>query len=139
MRWATCILAVFSYCNVSFAQNSVEYRTCIQNANTQLAINVCASEEVSRVDLELNEVYQKLQATTAKDPNTIVKITAAEKAWIAYRDAYLEAMYPAANKLAEYGSSFPAESNLLRVKLTQQQIEALRQLLKQHGAQVVLR
>ncbi len=42
-------------------------------------------------------------------------------------------MYSANNKQSEYGSSYPAEVSLLRAKLTQRQIEALKDLLKQYS------
>jgi uncharacterized protein YecT (DUF1311 family) len=53
-------------------------------------------------------------------------------AWIAYRDAYIEAMYPA-DKRAEYGSMYPLEADLLRAKLTQQQVAALSEMLQQYS------
>ncbi len=118
---------------VCLAQDSEEYRRCSKRANTQTEMHVCASEEAARVDAELNQVYGKLLSTAAKQPSTVAKIKAAENAWIAYRDAYIEAMYPADNKQAEYGSSYPMEVNLLRAKLTRQQVEALKGLFRQYG------
>jgi hypothetical protein len=37
----------------------------------------------------------------------------------------MEAMYPAEDKQAEYGSVYPMEADLLRAKLTQRQVTAL--------------
>ena len=61
------------------------------------------------------------------------RFKAAERAWIAYRDAYMGAMYPAKDKQAEYGSIYPMEADLLRAKLTQRQVTALRELLQQYN------
>ena len=58
---------------------------------------------------------------------------AAERAWVAYRDAYIEAMYPAKDEQTEYGSMYPLDVDLLRAKLTQRQTLALRELLKQYS------
>jgi uncharacterized protein YecT (DUF1311 family) len=115
------------------AQDSTEYRACNDKANTQTAMNSCAGDEAARVDLQLNDIYRALlqKATNPSDAST--KIKAAERAWIAYRDTYLDAMYPAANKQAEYGSVYPMEVALLRAKLTRRQIEALQDLLQQYG------
>ena len=44
----------------------------------------------------------------------------------------MEAMYPAKDKQAEYGSSYPMESNLLLTKLTQRQVTALKELTEQY-------
>jgi uncharacterized protein YecT (DUF1311 family) len=115
------------------AQNSQQYRSCLEKALAQKELNACAGEEVKRVDAELNDVYKALLAAAAGQPNAVAKITAAERAWIAYRGAYMEAMYPAPNKISEYGSIYPMAADLLRAELTTQHIKALRDLLKQYG------
>ncbi len=120
-------------CGVSFGENSAQYGRCISEANTQMAMNACAREEVLRTEAELNDIYQKLLTAVGHQPTGVEKIKAAEGAWIAYRDAYTDAMYPAKGKQAAYGSIFPMEADLLRAKLTQVQIAALKDLLKQHS------
>ena len=96
-------------------------------------MNACASDEAARVDAALNQVYHKLLSQAASQPETVAKIKAAERAWIAYRDAYMDAMYPAKDKQAEYGSIYPMEADLLRAKLTQRQVTALKELLQQYN------
>jgi len=120
-------------CGTVLAQYSKEFDSCIDKAQTQLAMHMCASDEAKRADTELNDVYRKLQSAASKQPNAVAKITAAERAWIAYRDAYIETMWPADDKQREYGSSFTTEANLLRAKLTRRQIEALKELLRQYS------
>jgi uncharacterized protein YecT (DUF1311 family) len=114
-----------------FAQVSDKYRRCDEDAKSQFEMNACASEEAARDDAELNREYRKLLSIAEKDHERTAKIKSMEKAWIAFRDAYLEAMYPAKDKQAEYGSIFPMEADLLRAKLTQQQIAALREMQTQ--------
>ena len=80
----------------------------------------------------MNKVYQQLIAKAASDPDAVAKVKAAERAWVAYRDAYLEAMYPAKDKRLEYGSIYPMDFALLRAKLTQQHIADLQELSKQY-------
>jgi uncharacterized protein YecT (DUF1311 family) len=109
----------------ALAQDSAQYRACNEKAKAQAEMNACASEEAARVDAELNEVYRKLLSQTANQPEATAKIKAAERAWIAYRDAYMDAMYPAKNKQAEYGSIYPMEADLLRAKVTERQVTAL--------------
>jgi uncharacterized protein YecT (DUF1311 family) len=82
-------------------------------------MNACASDEATRVAGELSEVYRKLLSQAASQEGADAKIKAAERAWISYRDAYMDAMYPAKNKQAEYGSIYPMEADLLLAKLTQ--------------------
>ena len=104
----------------------------MDKADTQLAMNSYANEEVMRVDAELKDLQQRLARAARKEPVAIDKIGAVTKAWIAYRNAYLEAMYPAKDKQAAYGSIFPMEFGLLRAKLTRRQIQEVRELLKQY-------
>jgi uncharacterized protein YecT (DUF1311 family) len=115
-----------------FAQDSAQYRACNDKAKTQMEMNACASEEAARTDAELNEVYRKVLAQAGKQEEAVAKIKAAERAWITFRDAYMDAMYPAKDKQAEYGSIYPMEANLLRAKLTQRQVTALKELLQQY-------
>jgi uncharacterized protein YecT (DUF1311 family) len=106
---------------------------CLDTAITQSEINRCFSEEVRRAELELKDVNQKLLTALAQDKQTIAKVTAAEKAWVAYRDAYIEAMWPAENKQATYGTIFRANALGLRAKLTRQHIEDVKELLQEHS------
>jgi uncharacterized protein YecT (DUF1311 family) len=98
-------------------------------------MNACASDEAARVDAELNDVYRKLLSKATSPPEAPAKIKAAERAWISYRDAYLDAMYPAKDKQAEYGSIFPMEADLLRAKLTERQVTALKELLRKYSGE----
>lgn len=122
-------------CSPALAQDSGELDSCMKKADTQLAIHVCASEELGRVKAESDEVYRKvLSAATNSpyEPDAIAKITSAEKAWVAYRDAYLEALFPAKDKQAIYGSIFTTTANLVLAKRTRQHMEALNDLLRHY-------
>lgn len=114
------------------AQQSPEYRACSDGAKTQAAMNACASEEAARADKQLNDVYRTLLQKTT-DTAAATKFKVAERAWINYRDAYIDAMYPAENKQAEHGSEYPMEVDLLRAKLTRIQMEALQDLSQRAG------
>ena len=126
--WTVVLLAALP----SLAQDSAQYRACNQRAKVQMEINECASKEAARVDAELNEVYRKVLSEAADSPDAVVKIKAAQRAWMAYRDAYIEAMYPAKDKQTEYGSMYPMEVDQLTAKLTRQQVTALTELLRQY-------
>jgi len=112
------------------AQQSPEYRACSDGAKTQVAMNACASDEAARADKQLNDVYRTLLQKTT-DATAATKIRVAEREWIAFRDAYIDATYPAQNKQAEYGSVYPMQVDLLRAKLTRIQIAALQDLSQQ--------
>lgn len=129
MRYFATTLLLVVVSGPVYSQESPEYRACRDGAKTQAAMDACASDEAARADAQLNEAYRTvLQRTT--DMTAATKIKVAERAWIAYRDAYAEAMYPAENKQSEYGSVYPMEIALLRAKLTRIQIAALQDLSK---------
>lgn len=130
----TRLAAVLTFSLIAFpcvAQTPDPLRRCLDTAMTQSEITRCFSEDVARAEAELKDVYDKLLAAVDKDPGAVSKITAAEKAWVAYRDAYIEAMWPAENKQF-YGSIFPANARGLRAQLTRQHIEDVKELLKEH-------
>jgi uncharacterized protein YecT (DUF1311 family) len=54
-------------------------------------------------------------------PETLAKVRTVERAWIAYRDVCLEAIFPVKAKQAEYGSIFPTDADLFLADLTRQQ------------------
>jgi uncharacterized protein YecT (DUF1311 family) len=128
------LVAVFllSSALAAVSQNSPQYDSCTEKAKAQPELNACAAQEADRVDARMNGVYKQLLAKAGSDANDVAKIKAAERAWLAYRDAYIEATFPAADKQAEYGSIYLMDVNLLRVKLTQQHIADLEELLKQY-------
>jgi len=130
MGWLLILVLIVS--PVGVAQDSAQYRVCNEKAKTQAELTACASEEAARADSELNEVYQKLLSQAASREEAVAKVKAAERAWMAYRDAYMDAMYPARNKQAEYGSIYPMEVDLLRAKLTQRQVTALKEFLERY-------
>jgi uncharacterized protein YecT (DUF1311 family) len=131
MKYAIFVLLGFSSF-ACFARDSAEHRACSDKANTQAEMTACAGAEAKRVDAKLNSTYRALLARVASQPEAVAKIKAAERAWVAYRDAYVEASYPAKNKAIEYGSIYPLDVALLRAKLTQRQVTALEDMLQHY-------
>ena len=125
MRYVAILFFVSLTSTPSFCQNSKEYRACNEKAKTPGEMNACAHEEAARVEAKLDAVYAKVLSQAESDPVGLAKIKTAEKDWIAYRDAYISAMFPAAHKITEYGAMYPMKVDLLRAKLTHQQIAAL--------------
>src|SRR5262249_5305805 len=90
---------------LAVAQTS-ELDRCMDTANTQAAMNRCAGEEAVRVDAQLNLTYRQVLQAAQGDVLALAKIRNAERAWIIYRKAYMEAMYPAKDKQFNYGSIY---------------------------------
>ena len=106
---------------------------CMDNAQSQAAMDACASQDLAAADKELNQVYQQVLAKYASDKVFTAKLRTAQKAWVAFRDAELEARYPASDKSLQYGSVYPMCANNELEAMTRKRIEELRAWLK--GAQ----
>jgi len=127
------ITALFIGLLPASAQETSKYVVCSQKAQTQMEMNICASNEAAEADKELNIIYHKLLLQVSGQKMVVAKIKSAERAWITYRDSYIDAMYPAGNKQEEYGSMYPLEVNLLRAKFARSQSTALELLLEQYS------
>lgn len=135
LRIFIVVISVALCTETSRAETSPAFDACSANAKTQTALTSCADKELTRAEAGLNVVYAKLLHKVSGRPEVIAKSRAAERAWIAYRDAYLEAIYPAKDKQAEYGSIYPMEANLVLAELTRQQTIALTNLLRKYSEQ----
>lgn len=74
-------------------------------AQSQMEMNAAACDAARKADVELNAVYQAVLKKSAGDKVFTAKLKAAQRAWLAFRDAELAARYPAEDK-SEYGSIF---------------------------------
>jgi uncharacterized protein YecT (DUF1311 family) len=57
-------------------------------------MNARASNDLARVEAQMDDVYNTLLSKTESQPEALAKIKAAQKAWLIYRDTYIAAMYP---------------------------------------------
>ena len=58
-RLVVGLLVLLFSSTAAFAQESDELKRCMGQAETQLAIHKCASDEAGRLDAELNSVYKR--------------------------------------------------------------------------------
>jgi uncharacterized protein YecT (DUF1311 family) len=130
-RIATIIVVVIIGCR-SYGQDSTEYRTCVDKSQSQSQLNKCASDEAARADLELSSAYKGFLAKIAGDSLAIAKVRESERAWLRYRDAYIEAVYPAKDKQLAYGTEYPMDVDILSAKLTREHLVALKYLMTEY-------
>src|SRR5271154_5493364 len=83
------------------------FRAPVLQAQTQTELDEQACGQFHKADVALNETYSKILKEYAKDPQFVAKLKPAQRAWVAFRDAELEALYPKDNKPAEYGTVYP--------------------------------
>jgi uncharacterized protein YecT (DUF1311 family) len=122
-----CALLILSAAQVMFG---AQQDSCYDAAKSQVDLNHCASNEYTNADKKLNEVYQQVLKQYASNSIFVAKLKAAQRAWLTFRDAELQALYPAENKLAEYGSSWPMCRGQQLARLTDARTHELQQWLK---------
>ncbi len=76
-------------------------------AQSQADMNAAGCGKYRRADDELNRVYRQILREYAEDADFIEKLKEAQRAWLAYRDAHVESVFPGEDKRATYGSVFP--------------------------------
>jgi uncharacterized protein YecT (DUF1311 family) len=69
-----------------------------KDAGNQLELNACTSNDFAKADKELNQAYQSLIKNAADDAIFISKLRLVQKAWLAFRDADLEARFACADQ-----------------------------------------
>ena len=99
-------------------------------AQTQMDIQDNACNDYKKANSELNSVYQKILSEYKNDKEFLVKLKKAQLAWISYRDAHIESVYPAQDKKAQYGSMYETCLCTVQKDMTIQRTEMLKLWLK---------
>jgi uncharacterized protein YecT (DUF1311 family) len=81
---ATCVslAATFAFCQSTQSP-------CWKAATAQSEMNHCADLDARQADADLNRVYGELLSKLKNDANAIKKLRAAQRAWLAFKDAHL--------------------------------------------------
>jgi uncharacterized protein YecT (DUF1311 family) len=103
---------------------------CYDTAKTQEDLRKCADNEAEAADKRLNDDYQLILKEYSTDPAFIAKLNSAQQAWLNFRDAELQAVYPHENKLASYGRVWPMCTLQERTRLTEERTKELRRWVK---------
>ncbi|MCA1849700.1 MAG: DUF1311 domain-containing protein [Acidobacteria bacterium] len=95
-------------------------------AQTQAEMDREACGEYQKSDAELNRVYRQVLDEYKADALFAEKLRVAQRAWVAYRDAQLGALYPARDPRRAYGSVHRMCRCQALTELTLERTEALR-------------
>ena len=85
--------------------------------------------ELKIAETELNEAYNKIMVEYRTDPVFLGKLKKAQIAWISYRDAHIESLYPAMDKVSEYGSAYGMCFCRAKKQFTEERTSTLKQWL----------
>lgn len=108
---------------------------CWQSASTQLAINQCAAEDAQKTDAALNQTYERLLSKYADDPGKVARIKKAQRAWIVFRDAEVDAYFPKGGS-PQNGSVTPMCRLLELTSLTAERAKELKAILEARDGDV---
>lgn len=99
-------------------------------AQTQTDSNEDSCATFKQADALLNKSYNQVLSEYRKNAAFILKLRVAQRAWIVYRDAQIEALYPATDKRAEYGSVYPMCRCSALAALTTQRADELKKWIE---------
>jgi uncharacterized protein YecT (DUF1311 family) len=102
----------------------------IAKAQTQSVPDKDPCDQYKKSDSELNKVFQQILREYKGDIQFIRKLKASQRAWLAYRDAQLLALFPKPDALREYGSAFRMCSCLTLDELTNERVKILRRWIE---------
>ena len=94
-------------------------------AQTQTDMNQEAHREYQQADAEMNSIYKQILAQYKGQTIFIKKLKTAQRAWLVFRDAHLESLYPEKDK-RQYGSVYPMCRAIHLRDLTKKRTEELK-------------
>ncbi len=100
LAFATVVLALLFLFPVMDLPSSTS-----AGAQTQMQLNREACDEFKKADAEMNAVYRRITRDYRQNAGFIAALKKAQLAWIRYRDAHLESVFPGA--AGQYGSVNP--------------------------------
>jgi len=126
LRFGLLLLSVFLFVNSRPSSASLSSSPSPQN-QFELTEKACA--DYKKADTEMNSIYRRILAENQNDRLFVQKMRAAQRAWVAFRDAHLESLFPATDKRAAYGSVQPMCHCMELEKITAERAKVLKQWL----------
>lgn len=93
---------------------------------TQADMDICAAAAFEKSDAELNKLYKEIEGRLKDDADTTKLLVAAQKAWIAFRDA--ECSFTSST--VEGGTAYPFINSTCHDNMTQARVETLKGYLQ---------
>jgi len=132
LQYMLC-LVVSSVSLASFAKDEIK----CNDTGTQQELEACARDDFNKANKELNRTYQALLKKEADDPLFVSKLRVAQKAWLTFLEADLDAQFACPkeeSKLICWDSMYPMSYLSRKAELTRERTKHLERLLKEgHG------
>ncbi len=120
---------------IGYSEQSVDDLPCWKTAMTQLALNDCAAQEMKDADAELNKTYARFLSKYGDTPERVDRFRKAQRAWIAFRDADVEALFGPVDREPQ-ASSTPMCRDQALAMLTTGRTKQLKAMLDHHEGDV---
>ncbi len=123
---ATALVLLLSH-TVVWADEAIK---CNRDGN-QSELNVCAYEDYQAADKKLNETWKNLMTKFKAEKTATAKLKAAQKAWIAFRDAEIDAMFACEEDDIQtcWGSMYPLSLNSELQAMTEARTQQLQKYI----------
>jgi uncharacterized protein YecT (DUF1311 family) len=118
MMRASCLAAVLVLVGASHALGQ-----------TQAEMNADASAHLRATEAEQRQVLDELRGKAREKTDALATLEAAQRAWEAYRDAHVRALWPSADD-GRYGTVNPMCVATTKAELTRARTRELRAMLK---------
>lgn len=127
------MIALVVLAGLSMLSTNVSAEGC-NPEGTQMEMNQCAADDYAKADKALNDVWKALMAKEKENKAYTNKLREAQRAWIAFRDAEVAAMYACAEENPRFcwGSMYPLLYNTELATLTEARTKTLKSYLE-HG------
>jgi uncharacterized protein YecT (DUF1311 family) len=99
-------------------------------SRAQMAPTLDPCPRYREADAEMNKVYQQIFKAYKPTGPFLQKLKTAQRAWLTYRDAHLESLYPATDKQTAYGSAYRDCACQAMAELTARRTEELHRWVK---------
>lgn len=113
-----------------FSVEGADPTSCNGEVSVQVDLNQCAADRLQQADDELNRIYQAILKQYSEDRVFLEKFRKAQRAWLLFRDAELEAKFPENDKQSYYGSVYPMCAARFLAQRTQERIKQLQEWLE---------
>jgi uncharacterized protein YecT (DUF1311 family) len=95
-------------------------------AQSQASMNLEASEEFKKADLELNVVFAQVLKRFESDSVVVNRLRQAQRAWLIFRDSHMESIFPDSDR-HWYGTAMPMCYSMELTILTRARTRQLQQ------------
>ena len=113
-----------------FSGEGADRGGCNGEGSVQADLNQCATDRLQQADDELNRIYRGILKQYSEDRVFLEKFRKAQRAWLLFRDAELEAKFPENDKQSYYGSVYPMCAAQFLAQRTQERIKQLQEWLE---------